>query len=96
MDQLRKTGMQNRFLWFGSQKYKLSPRRPCPGMGFDQGIRKAMGSGPDGGIAAMIDLVDQNIGRLIKNLKKRKVFDNTLFLSVRTMGCPFERTWEET
>ena len=43
--------------------------------------------------AAMIDLVDQNIGRLIKDLKKRKVFDNTLFLfCADNGGCPFERT----
>lgn len=43
--------------------------------------------------AAMIDLIDQNIGRLIKDLKERKVFDNTLLLfCADNGGCPFERT----
>mgnify|MGYP001599141680 FL=1 len=43
--------------------------------------------------AAMVDLIDQNIGRLIKNLKERKVFDDTLFLfCADNGGCPFERT----
>jgi arylsulfatase len=43
--------------------------------------------------AAMIDLVDQNIGRLINELQTRDVFDNTLFLfCADNGGCPFERT----
>ena len=43
--------------------------------------------------AAMIELIDQNIGRLIKDLKERKAFDNTLFLFCSDNGgCPFERT----
>lgn len=43
--------------------------------------------------AAMIDLVDQNVGRLIDDLKRRKVFENTLFLfCADNGGCPFERT----
>ena len=30
--------------------------------------------------AAMIDIVDQEIGRVIKQLKKMKAFENTLIL----------------
>ncbi|MEZ6042168.1 MAG: arylsulfatase [Planctomycetaceae bacterium] len=43
--------------------------------------------------AAMVDCVDQNIGRLVAHLKSRGVFDNTLILLVSDNGaCPFERT----
>ncbi len=43
--------------------------------------------------AAMVDVLDQNIGRLVSFLKERNVFDNTLFLFCSDNGaCPFERT----
>ena len=43
--------------------------------------------------AAMVDVVDQNIGRLVNYLKKNDLFDNTLFLfCTDNGGCPFERT----
>lgn len=43
--------------------------------------------------AAMVDCVDQNIGRLVQHLKDRKVFDNTLILLCSDNGaCPFDRT----
>lgn len=43
--------------------------------------------------AAMVDCVDQNIGRLVDHLKHRNVFDNTLILLCSDNGgCPFERT----
>lgn len=43
--------------------------------------------------AAMVDSVDQNIGRLVQHLKAKKVFDNTLILLCSDNGaCPFERT----
>jgi len=43
--------------------------------------------------AAMVDSVDQNIGRLVKYLKDRNAFDNTLILLCSDNGaCPFERT----
>ena len=43
--------------------------------------------------AAMIDIIDQNIGRLLTDLKSRGVLDNTLFLfCADNGGCPFERT----
>ena len=43
--------------------------------------------------AAMVDLIDQNIGRLIEDLDKRGVLKDTLFLfCADNGGCPFERT----
>lgn len=43
--------------------------------------------------AAMVDVLDQNIGRLVDYLKKNELFDNTLFLFCSDNGaCPFERT----
>jgi arylsulfatase A-like enzyme len=43
--------------------------------------------------AAMIDRVDQNIGRLISKLDQMGVADNTLLLFVSDNGgCPFQRT----
>ena len=43
--------------------------------------------------AAMVDCVDQNVGRLVKYLKERGVFENTLILLCSDNGaCPFERT----
>jgi len=43
--------------------------------------------------AAMVDVLDQSIGRLVADLKKKGVYDNTLFLFCSDNGaCPFERT----
>jgi arylsulfatase A-like enzyme len=43
--------------------------------------------------AAMIDRVDQNIGKLVSHLKSTKSLDNTLILFLSDNGaCPFERT----
>jgi arylsulfatase A-like enzyme len=43
--------------------------------------------------AAMVDLIDQNVGRLVEYLKKKGIFDNTLILFCSDNGaCPFERT----
>ena len=43
--------------------------------------------------AAMVDLVDQNVGRLVQHLKDKGVFENTLILFCSDNGaCPFERT----
>ena len=43
--------------------------------------------------AAMVDVVDQNVGRLIDYLKKHNIYDNTLILFCSDNGaCPFERT----
>ena len=43
--------------------------------------------------AAMVDRVDQNIGRLVDDLKANGELDNTLILFCSDNGaCPFERT----
>ena len=43
--------------------------------------------------AAMIDILDQNIGRFIKHLKAKGVFENTLIMFCSDNGaCPFDRT----
>jgi len=43
--------------------------------------------------AAMVDRVDQNMGRLVQHLKERGVYDDTLILLCSDNGaCPFERS----
>lgn len=43
--------------------------------------------------AAMVDVVDQNIGRLVAHLKETGKWDDTLFLFCSDNGaCPFDRT----
>ncbi len=43
--------------------------------------------------AAMIDVVDQNIGRLVQKLESMQAWENTLFLMLSDNGaCPFDRT----
>jgi arylsulfatase len=43
--------------------------------------------------AAMVDVVDQSVGRLVDFLKDKDLFDNTLILFCSDNGgCPFERT----
>ena len=43
--------------------------------------------------AAMVDVLDQNVGRLVSHLKEKGVYDNTLILFCSDNGaCPFERT----
>lgn len=43
--------------------------------------------------AAMVDVLDQNIGRLVKFLRDKDLYDDTLILFCSDNGaCPFERT----
>jgi arylsulfatase len=43
--------------------------------------------------AAMIDVLDQNIGRLLNHLKDKGLYDNTLIMFCSDNGaCPFDRT----
>jgi len=47
--------------------------------------------------AAMIDRVDQNVGKLVKHLESHQQLDNTLILFLSDNGaCPFQRTKKET
>lgn len=47
--------------------------------------------------AAMIDMVDQSVGRVVAKLKEEKIFDNTLIIFLSDNGaCPFERTKKST
>ncbi|MEP4076281.1 arylsulfatase [Haloferula sp.] len=43
--------------------------------------------------AAMVDVLDQNVGRLVDHLKKEDLYDNTVILFCSDNGaCPFDRT----
>jgi len=43
--------------------------------------------------AAMVDILDQNIGRLIARLKEKRFYENTLIMFCSDNGaCPFDRT----
>ncbi|MCH2205545.1 MAG: arylsulfatase [Lentisphaerales bacterium] len=47
--------------------------------------------------AAMIDIVDQQIGRLIAKLKAEKIYEDTLIVFLSDNGaCPFDRTRKPT
>ena len=94
-DKLRNTRYQKQIsTGLIPKKFKLSPRAPyVPAWDSLTDSEKSWESTRMEVFAAMIDLVDQNIGRLITNLKKRNVFENTLILfCADNGGCPFERT----
>ena len=43
--------------------------------------------------AAMVDILDENVGRLVAHLKEKGLYDNTLILFCSDNGaCPFDRT----
>ena len=75
-------------------KYKLSPRAShTPAWNDIKQTEKQWEANRMEVFAAMIDVIDQNIGRLINELETRGVLDNTLLLfCADNGGCPFERT----
>ncbi len=76
------------------RKFKLSPRADhVPAWNSIKEVEKKWEADRMEVFAAMIDVLDRNIGRLIQELEERGVFDNTLFLfCADNGGCPFERT----
>jgi arylsulfatase A-like enzyme len=75
-------------------RFKLSPRAPhVPSWKSIPESEKQWEADRMEVFAAMVDLVDRNIGRVVNYLKEKDLFDNTLFLfCADNGGCPFERT----
>jgi len=94
-DKLRATRhARQKELGIVSKAWPLSPRPAevnawkslSPARQKEEGMRMAA-------YAAMIDRVDQNVGRLTQHLKKIGRYENTLILFLSDNGgCPFERT----
>jgi arylsulfatase len=77
------------------EKWKLSPRPDhVPAWEELSDETKAWESKRMAVFAAMVDVMDRNIGRLVEDLKQHGEWDNTIFLFCSDNGaCPFERTW---
>ena len=94
-DELRKTRharqLKMRLL---PAKWKLSPRAEhIPAWDSLTASEKQWEADRMEVFAAMVDVVDQNIGRLVAHLKEKGQFENTLFMFCSDNGaCPFERT----
>lgn len=75
-------------------KWKLSPRpEHVPAWDDIEASEKPWEADRMEVFAAMVDVLDQNIGRLIQSLKDKGVYDNTLIMFCSDNGaCPFERT----
>lgn len=75
-------------------KWKLSPRPDhVPAWDSLSAEDKAWEARRMEVFAAMVDVVDQSVGRLVDYLKEKNLFDNTLILFCADNGaCPFERT----
>jgi arylsulfatase A-like enzyme len=75
-------------------KWKLSPRpRHIPAWNNVASSEKVWESARMEVFAAMVDIMDQGIGRLVDYLKAKDIYDNTLILFCSDNGaCPFERT----
>jgi arylsulfatase len=77
-----------------SKKWKLSPRPDhIPAWNSLSDEDRQWESDRMEVFAAMVDVLDQNVGRLVTFLKKKGVYDKTLILFCSDNGaCPFERT----
>ncbi|MBQ17749.1 MAG: sulfatase [Planctomycetaceae bacterium] len=75
-------------------RWKLSPRPPhIPAWNSLDEKQRQWEADRMEVFAAMVDLLDQNVGRLVAGLKQKGIFDNTLILFCSDNGaCPFERT----
>jgi arylsulfatase len=75
-------------------KYKLSPRPAhIPAWDTLSKEERQWESDRMEVFAAMVDLLDENVGRLVDYLKKKDLLDDTLILFCTDNGaCPFERT----
>ena len=75
-------------------RWKLSPRPDhVPAWNDVESSEKSWEADRMEVFAAMVDVLDQNIGRLVQKLKDQGVYDNTLILFCADNGaCPFERT----
>ena len=75
-------------------KYKLSPRPAhIPAWKTLSAEEKQWESDRMEVFAAMVDVLDENVGRLVGYLKKKDFLDDTLILFCADNGaCPFERT----
>jgi len=76
------------------QKFALSPRPDyIPAWGDLTAAEREWEEARMEVFAAMVDCVDQNIGRLVHHLRDREIFEDTLILICSDNGaCPFERT----
>ena len=76
------------------EKWKLSPRPDhIPAWNSLSATERQWEADRMEVFAAMVDVLDQNIGRLVEFLRDKGIFDNTLILFCSDNGaCPFERT----
>ncbi len=77
-----------------SDKWKLSPRpKEVPAWDAISDERRDWEDFRMAAYAAMVDSLDQSIGRIVDHLKTKGVFENTLIMFCSDNGaCPFERT----
>lgn len=77
-----------------SKKWKLSPRpEHIPAWDSLNKDEQAWEADRMEVFAAMVDLLDQNVGRIIQRLEESNQLDNTLVMFCSDNGaCPFERT----
>ena len=76
------------------QKWKLSPRAEhTPAWNTLPDSERTWESDRMEVFAAMVDILDQNVGRIVDYLEAKGILDNTIILFCSDNGaCPFERT----
>lgn len=94
-DQIRKARYEKQIkLGLVAPEYQLSPRpENIPAWHQLTADERAWEESRMEVFAAMVDCVDQNVGRLVQHMKQKQVFDDTLILLCSDNGaCPFDRT----